>query len=160
MGTSLRRRAFACKRPRMTTIEIPTTEKMNGSSRMTPLTDSPWWIVRPSLAAALAGSLAITSSAFHIAGLTPALTLKPRALSGLMQLLSATPTLAGIGLLACLAMMLRGPRRSSKILCALLAAAALTGAWLNAARESRGTGVIELWVASALAYSPPALAGQ
>ena len=64
--------AVAWQYPGMTTIEIPTTEKMNGSTRMTAGTDSPWWNVRPLLAASLAGSLAITVSAFHFAGLTPA----------------------------------------------------------------------------------------
>ena len=77
-----------------------------------------------------------------------------------MRLLSATPTLAGIGLLACLALMLRGQHRSSRVLCGLLAAAALTGAWLNIERESHGPGAIEAWVESALASAQPTLAGQ
>ena len=134
---------------------------MNGSSQMTSSTDSPWWIVRPSLAASLVGSFAVTLSAFHFAGLThSAWTLTPRGLNGLMQLLSATPTLAGISLLACVLMMRRGQRRSSRVLCGLLAVAALTGAWLNIERESHGPGAIEAWVEGALASAQPTLAGK
>ena len=144
----------------MTTIENPTTEKMNGSSRMTTRADSPWWIVRPSLAAILAGSLALTVSAFYFAGLThPAWALTPRSLNGLMQLLSATPTLTAIGLLACVLAFRRKQRRSSQILCGLLAIAALSGAWMSSARESRG-GALEMWIESALSMSQPAIAGK
>ena len=128
----------------MTTIENPTTEQMNGSSRMTTGTDSPWWIVRPSLAASLAGSVALTLSAFSVAGLAhPSWTVTQRSVTGMMQLLSATPALVGVGLLACLLMLRRRQRRSSRVLCGLLAAAALAGAWLNVARESHGVSAIE-----------------
>ena len=146
----------------MTTIENPTTEKMNGSSRMTTdSTDSPWWIVRPSLAVGLAGSVALTMSAFRVAGLAhPSWAMMQRSLAGMMQLLSATPTLAGISLLACGLMLLRGQRRSSRVLCGLLAAAALAGAWLNVARESHGVTAIERLIDRALAEAQPALAGK
>ena len=134
---------------------------MNGSSRMTNSADLPWWIVRPSLAAGLAASLALTVSAFHFAGLThPAWTLTPRLLNGLMQLLSATPTLAAIGFLACALAFRRKQRRSSQFLCALLAIAALSGAWMNMARESRGVGTIERFIERALVETQPALAGK
>ena len=111
---------------------------------MTTGTDSPWWIVRPSLAASLAGSVALTLSAFSVAGLThPSWTVTQRSVTGMMQLLSATPALVGVGLLACLLMLRRRQRRSSRVLCGLLAAAALAGAWLNVARESHGVSAIE-----------------
>ena len=128
---------------------------------MTTSTDSPWWIVRPSLAASLAGSVALTLGAFRFAGLThPSWTLTQRSLTGAMQFLSATPTLAGISLLACALMLRPKQRRSSRVLCGLLAAAALAGAWLNSAREAHGLGAIERLIDRALAEAPPALAGK
>ena len=134
---------------------------MNGSSRMTTGTDSPWWIVRPSLATGLAGSVALTLGAYRFAGLThPSWTLTQRSLAGTMQLLSATPTLAAISLFACALMLRRKQRRSSRVLCALLAAAALTGAWLNAARESHGMGAVERFIDRALTEAQPTLAGK
>ena len=145
----------------MTTIENPTTEKMNGSSRMTTGTDSPWWIVRPSLLAGLAGSVAITLSAFRLAGFVhPSWAVTQRSLAEMLLLLSATPTLVGISLFACALMTLRGQRRSSRVLCGLLAAAALTGAGLNAARASHGMASLERLIDRALAEAQPALAGK
>ena len=123
----------------MTTIENPATEKMNGSSRMTTFTDSPWWIVRPSLAASLAGSFALTYGAYRLAGMTqPPVTVSPRTLATLMQFLSATPTLTTIGALASILAFRPRGRRALQILCILLALASFTGVGLNRMRESGG----------------------
>lgn len=128
---------------------------------MTTGTDSPWWIVRPSLAASLAGSVALTLCAFRVAGLTHlSWPVTQRSLASAMQLLSATPTLVGIGLLACVLMSRGSQRRSSRILCGLLAAAALTGAWLNVERASNGTAAIERFVERAFTGAQPAFAGK
>ena len=126
----------------MTTIENPATEQMNGSSRMTRAADSPWWIVRPSLAASLAASFALAYGAYRFAGMAqPPLTVTPRALTALLQFLSATPTLAAIGVLAgVLAFRQRG-RRALQILCALLAIACFAGVGLNRARATSGGGI-------------------
>ena len=143
----------------MTTTEYPATEEMNGSSRMMASTDAPWWIVRPSLAAGLAGSFALAFCVYRFAGLaqpTPALT--PHAFTGLMQMLSATPTLAAISALACVLMVRQRGRRALQILCALLALASLAGVGLNVVRDSRGHGPIETWVEKALAEAPPGFA--
>ena len=145
----------------MTTIENPTTEKMNGSSRMMTATDSPWWIVRPSLAVSLAGSIALTLSAFRLAGLAhPSWAVAQRSLAGIMQVLSGTPMLVGIGLVACLLMFVRKQRRSSRILCGLLAATALAGAWLNVTRGTHGFSAIERIIDRALAEAQPTFAGK
>ena len=130
------------------------TEKMNGSSRMMARTDSPWWIVRPSLAAGLAGSFALAFGVYRFAGLVqppPAFT--SRSFSALMQMLSATPTLAAIGVLACVLLFRQRGRRALQILCGLLALASLAGVGLNVARDSRGHGPIEAWVESSLSFS-------
>ena len=145
----------------MTTTEYPATEKMNGSSRMMARTDSPWWIVRPSLAAGLAGSFALAFGVYRFAGLAqPPLALTPRAFTALMQMLSATPTLAAIGVLACVLLFRQRGRRALQILCGLLALASLAGVGLNVARDSRGHGPIETWVEKALAEASPNFAGK
>ena len=134
----------------MTTIENPATEKMNGSSRMTPSTDSPWWIVRPSLAASLAGSFALALGVYRFAGMVqPPFALTPRTATALLHLLSATPTLGLIGAIAgVLAFRQRG-RRAMQILCALLALASFAGVGLNVARGANGTGPIETLIEKA-----------
>ena len=145
----------------MTTIENLTTEKMNGSPRMMTAADAPWWIVRPSLAAGLAGSVALTLCAFRLAGLAhPSWAVLQRSLAGMLHLLSETPTLVGIGVLACVLMLLRKQRSLSRILCGLLAAAALSGAWLNGARESHGTSALERFIDLAVAQAQPTFAGK
>ena len=145
----------------MTTIENPATEKMNGSSRMTSFTDSPWWIVRPSLAASLAGSFALAYSAYRFAGMTqPPFTMTPRTLTALMQLLSATPTLAAIGALASILVFRQRGRRAMQLLCALLALASFAGVGLNFARESSGGGQIETMIEKALGSASLPFAGK
>ena len=145
----------------MTTIENPTTEKMNGSSRMTNATDLPWWIVRPSLAASLAVSFALAYAAYRFAGMAqPAFALTPHALAALMSLLSSTPALAAIGLLACVMAVRQRGRRAMQILCVLLALASFAGVGLNLARTARGTGPIETMIEKALATASPSFAGK
>ena len=145
----------------MTTTEYPATEKMNGSSRMTASTDSPWWIVRPSLAAGLAGSFALAFGVYRFAGFAqPPLALRPRTFAALMQMLGATPTLAAIGVLACVLVFRQRGRRASQILCGLLVLASLAGVGLNVARDSRGHGPVETRVKNALADASPVFAGK
>ena len=145
----------------MTTIEYPTTEKKNGSSRMTPRTDLPWWIVRPSLAATLVGSIALAAGVPRLAGITqPPLALNPRIFTALMQMLGATPTLAAIAVLACALLFRQRTRRAMRILSGLLALASLVGVGLNVARDSRGHGPIETWAENALANAQPVFAGK
>ena len=145
----------------MTTIENPATEKMNGSSRMTTSTDSPWWIVRPSLAASLAGSFALAFGVYRFAGMVqPPFALTPRTTTALLHLLSATPTLGLIGAIAgVLAFRQRG-RRAMQILCALLALASFAGVGLNQVRASKGTDPIETMIENALASATPGFAGK
>ena len=131
------------------------TEKMNGSSRMTTLTDSPWWIVRPALAAALACSVAITASAFHFVGLPGvgrAFAARPR--GEWMQLLGTTPILIGFATCAFAILLRRSSTGSLRMLCAVLAFASLAGAWNGASRDSHGRGPIERWAENSLADAP------
>ena len=123
---------------------------MNGSSRMTSATDSPWWIVRPSLAVGLAGSFALTAAAFRFAGV-PGMALSTRSLSALMPALSATPTLIAFAVFACAVLLRRKSGRSLRLLCLLLAIASLAGAGFNATRDAHGRGPIETWVEKTLA---------
>ena len=144
----------------MTTIENPATEMMNGSSRMTPSTDSPWWIVRPSLAASLAGSFTLAFGVYRFAGMVqPPFALTPRTLPALMHLLSATPTLALIGVLACVFTFRQRGRRAMQILCALLAFASFAGVGLNRARET-GSGGLETMIEKALDGAALTFAGK
>ena len=145
----------------MTTIENPATEKMNGSSRITSATDSPWWIVRPSLAAGLAGSFAITAGAFRFAGLPDSgAAFSARSLPGLMQALSATPTLIAFAVFAFAVLLRRNSGRSLRVLCLLLALASLAGAVINAARDAHGRGPVETWVEKTLASMSPSFVGK
>ncbi len=145
----------------MKTIENPTTEKMNGSSRMTKSTDSPWWIVRPSLAAALAGSFAAAVAVCRFAGLHGAgMSVKAGSFAELMRGMSATPTLVAFALFAGAVMFSRHSGRSLRNLCVLLALASLSGAGINAARDSHGRGPIEVLIDNALANAPAVLAGK
>lgn len=144
----------------MTTIENPITEKMHGSSRMTTSTDSPWWIVRPSLAASLAGSFTLAFGVYRFAGMAqPPLTVSPRAFAALMQVVSATPTLAAIGALACVFAFRQRKRRAMQILCVLLALACFAGVGLNRARATSGGG-IETMIEKALDGAPQAVGGK
>lgn len=144
----------------MTTIENPATEKMNGSSQMTNYPDAPWWIVRPSLAAILAGSFALAYGAYRFAGMAqPPFTVTARTLAALMQFMSATPALAVIGVFAgVLAFRQRG-RRAMQILCVLLALASFAGVGLNRARESSGGG-IEAMIEKALGSEAAVISGK
>lgn len=145
----------------MTTIENPATEKMNGSSRMTNYPDAPWWIVRPSLAASLAGSFALAYGAYRFAGMAqPPLTVTPRALGALMQVVSATPTLTVIGVFACVLAFRQRGRRAMQILCALLALASFAGIGLNRARESSSGGGIEAMIEKALGSGSAVISGK
>jgi hypothetical protein len=145
----------------MTTIENPATEKMNGSSRMTTFTDSPWWFVRPSLAASLAASFALAAGVFRFAGTpTYGTPLTPPSLTDVMQFLSATPTLIAFGVLACMIAIRRTSRGSLRTLSILLAVAAFAGAGINSARDSFGRGPIEVMVEKALADAPALFAGK
>ncbi len=134
---------------------------MNGSSRMHAVTDSPWWIVRPSLAAGLVGSVGLAAAAFQFAGMPgfgAGITL--RSLTALMQGLSATPTLISFAVFACLVMRRRGSRQSLRMLCVLLALASFTGAWINSLRDNHGRGPLEIWVEKVLSDVPAALAAR
>ena len=145
----------------MTTIENPTTEKMNGSSRMTTLTDSPWWIVRPQLAAALACSVAVSAGVYRFTGMPNSGTaFTTRTLAEMMQILSATPTLIAFGVLACMIAFRKTSRRPLRTLSIMLAAAAFAGAGINSARDSFGRGPIEVWVEKALTDAPALFAGK
>ena len=145
----------------MTTIENPTTEKMNGSSRMTNATDSPWWIVRPSLAASLAVSFALAFAVYRFAGMAqPGLALTPHTLATLMIVLSSTPALAAVGILACVMAVRQRGRRVMQTLCALLALASFAGVGLNLVRDSRGTDPIGSMIEKALASALPSFAGK
>ena len=128
---------------------------------MAPVTDSPWWIVRPSLAAGLAGSFVLAAGVFRFAGLqSSGSAFTARSLAELMQMLSATPTLITFAVFACAIMLRRHSRRPLRILCILLALASLAGAGINAVRDSYGRGPIEVWVEKALADAPAMLAGR
>ena len=128
---------------------------------MTTRTDSPWWIVRPSLAAGLAGSFALAIGVYRFAGFTqPALTLTPRSFSALMQSLSGTPALAAVGLFGCVLILRRRGRRMLQILCALLALASFAGVWLNVVRDTLGRGPIEGLIEKVLANGSPGFAGK
>ena len=136
----------------MTTIENPMTEKMNGSSRMTTLTDSPWWIVRLPLAAALAGSVVLTAAAFYSVGLpNTSRALTARSLVEWMQLLGTMPTMIAFATFACAILLRRRSTGLLRILCVLLAFASLAGVWNSALRDSHGRGPIERWVENVLA---------
>ena len=138
-----------------------TTEKMNGSSRVTAAADSPWWKVRPTLTAGLAGSLAVAAAVNIVASIgQPAWTVDPRAFEPVVGAMSATPTLMAIGLLACVPLIRRTSRPPLQILCGLLAFAALAGAGMNLARKAYGRGPIETLIEDALAASQPTLAHQ
>ena len=145
----------------MTAIENPMTEKMNGSSRMTTLTDSPWWIVRPALGAALACSVATTAAAFHFVGLPGSgRAFAARPPGEWMQLLATTPILIGFAIFACAILLRRRSTGLLRILCALLAITSLAGAWNGASRDSHGRGPIERWAENWLADAPAMLAGK
>ena len=137
------------------------TEKMNGSSRVTAATDSPWWKVRPTLSSGLAGSLAVAAVVNIVAGIgQPAWTLDSRTFEPFVGVMSATPTLMTIGLLACVPLIRHTSRRPLQVLCGLLAFAALAGAGMNLARKAYGRGPIETLIEDALASSQPTLAHQ
>ena len=143
----------------MTTIEKPETEKMNGSSRIVAVTDSPWWLVRPSLAVSLIGSFGLAASVFQYVEMPGSgVALTQHSLTALMQILSATPTLIGLAVFAFAGMFRRSSRRALRILCILLALASVTGAWINSLRDSHGRGPIEIWVEKALSDAPVVLA--
>ena len=136
----------------MTTIEYPMTEKMHGSSRMTTLTESPWWIVRLPLAAALAGSVVLTAAAFYFVGLpNTGRALTARSLAEWMQLLRTMPTMIAFAILAGAILLRRRLTGLLRILCVLLALASLAGVWNSALRDSHGRGPIERWVENVLA---------
>ena len=136
----------------MTTIEYPMTDKMHGSSRMTTLTDSPWWIVRLPLAAALAGSVVLTAAAFYSVGLpNTSRALTARSLVEWMQLLGTMPTMIAFATFACAILLRRRSTGLLRILCVLLAFASLAGVWNSALRDSHGRGPIERWVENVLA---------
>jgi hypothetical protein len=145
----------------MTTIENPTTEKMNGSSRMTTHADSPWWMVRPSLAAGLLGSFGLAAIAFQYAGVPVFRAIvATRAVPVVMQLLSATPTLIALAVFACAIMFRQNSGRSLRVMCALLALASITGASFNSMRDSQGRGPVENWVEKALPEAKIAFDGR
>lgn len=145
----------------MTTIENPTTEQMNGSSRITTATESPWWMVRPSLSAALIGSFAVAAGAFRIAGMpggSPIFT--RRLIEDAAHFVSATPTLVAIALVACAFCLRAKSERSMRVLWAMLAAASLAGVAINFARDARGQSPVETWVENALANDAAAVAAK
>jgi ABC-type nitrate/sulfonate/bicarbonate transport system permease component len=126
-----------------TTTENPTTGMIHGSQRLTS-TDTPWWRVRHSLAAALYASVMAAAALYYFGGIAPgAWTVNFRLLAPTMNLISATPTLATICLVACMLMVHRNQRRSLKLLCGFLAVTALMGAGLNVARQTYGPRMIE-----------------
>jgi hypothetical protein len=127
-----------------TTTENPMTGMTAGSQRLAAATDTPWWRVRHSLAAGFVATIAAAGALYYFVGIVPqGWNLNLRLLAPVMNLLSATPTLAAIGLAACLLMANRSQRRPLKLLCGALAFAALAGAGLNMAREAYGRGPIE-----------------
>lgn len=136
----------------MTTIEYPITEKMHGSSRMTTVPDSPWWIVRLPLLATLAGSVVLAATVFHFVG-SPhtgsAFTARP--LVEWMQLLGTMPTMIAFTMFACAILLRRNSTGLLRILCVLLTLASLAGVWNSALRDSHGRGPIERWVENVLA---------
>lgn len=137
------------------------TEKMNGSSRMMTLTDSPWWIVRPQLAAALACSVALTATAFHFVGLpSSGRAFAARPLAGWMQLLGTMPALITFAIFACAILLRRRSTGLLRILCAVLALASLVGVGNSVSRDSQGRGPIEQWAERVFAESPAVLVGK
>ena len=136
----------------MTTIENAATEKRNGSAGGKITAESPWWNVRPSLAASLAGSFAVAAAVFHFVGTPMSGAAMPvRSMEGLMRALSSTPSLIAFAVIACALMIRRQTRRTVRTLAALLALAAVAGAGINATRDSHGRGPVENWVENALA---------
>lgn len=145
----------------MTTIEDPTTEMMNGSSRTISAAPSPWWTVRPGLAAVLAGSLALAVIAFRTSGL--ALSgggFKTRSLATFLQTLGLTPALIAFATVACAIMLRRRSSRNLRTLAAVLGVLALAGAFLNSTRDSHGRGPVETMVENALPEEAGQLASQ
>jgi hypothetical protein len=115
-----------------------------GSQRLGDSTDTPWWKVRHSLALGFLAIVATAGALYYFAGIVPReWNVNLRLLAPLMNLLSATPTLAAIALTSCLLMAHRGQRRPLKVLCGLLAVASLAGAGLNVARQAYGPRAIE-----------------
>ena len=137
---------------------LPTVE--SSSPRMTMAPTAPWWKVRPSLMGGLGTSVALAVAAYTFTGVSRGWTISPTALKELMTVLSATPTLATIGVLACVLMLRPRGGASLRILCGVLAFAAITGAGLNVARATGGQGAIEVWVEQALAQSQDTLSAQ
>ncbi len=127
---------------------------------MTTTTDTPWWQVRRSLAITLGGSLATATAAYTLIGaLRAEWLLSSRSIETLFQALGSTPALAMISLAACVALP-KISRRPLRVLCSLLALAALTGATLNLAREAAGRGIVETWLEKALIGAPTSLASS
>ena len=114
-----------------------------GTQRLAATTDTPWWKVRHSLAVGFLAIVAAAGALYYFAGIVPKeWNVNLRLLAPLMKLLSATPTLAAIALTSCILMAHRGQRRPLKVLCGLLALAALAGAGLNVARQAYGDSAI------------------
>jgi len=115
-----------------------------GSQRLADATDTPWWKVRQPLAAGLVATVAAAGALYYFTGIVPkGWPLNLHLLAPAMNLLSATPTLAAIGLAASIVMVHRSQRRALKLLCGLLIVASLAGAGLNVARRAYGNGAIE-----------------
>jgi hypothetical protein len=127
-----------------TTTENPMTGMTAGSQRLAATTDTPWWKVRHSLAVGFLAIVAAAGALYYFAGIVPKeWNVNLRLLAPLMNLLSATPTLAAIALTSCILMTHQGQRRPLKVLCGLLALASLAGAGLNVARQAYGHSAIE-----------------
>src|ERR1051325_7347146 len=119
------------------TTENPMTGTMAGSQRLAATTDTPWWKVRQSLTAGLVATVAAAGALYYFTGILPrGWPVNLHLLASMMNLLSATPTLAAIGLAATFLMIHRSQRRALKLLCALLVVASLAGAGLNVARRA------------------------
>ena len=133
---------------------------MNGSSRMTTFTDSPWWIVRPTLATALAASVVLTAAAYHFVGLPSSGRTFARVLGEGMQRFGTMPILIGSAMFACAILLRRRSTGSLRILCAVLAFASLVGAGNSLLRDSHGRGPIERWTENLFSETSAMLAGE
>jgi len=134
-----------------TTSENPMTGMTAGSQRLAATTDTPWWKVRHSLAAGLIATVATAGALYYFSGILPRVwPLNMRVLTPVMNLVSATPTLAAIGLAASILMIHRSQRRAFKLLCGLLVVASMAGAGLNVARRAYGNSAVESWIERAV----------